>query len=334
MRIITFIIISFCLVQGQSYRPLSGKDKKLFERSYKDLKTAYSNNDFKTYQYFADKILIEYENILLDPSSSKLRPKYLEIDSLNKSLTARVNAETKRSEMILGSPILTYDQLINLYKNVNRDSTIKYQGKLNKTIDSIIQNKMYSLEFYREANICKNIPDSSQKIIRKGVEVLFQEKFLELSSKLDYKEIDSFEKNYPEIYKQDVKELKEKAKMKERLTNIRYPEFNQYDQYIKTHGKDEELKNVVKKHYRKSLLAKLDLETFEEYYRRFPEDDFELFANIEDKLYQTWLKKGMNETDGATYLKYFPQGRYVFEVNNKKQQSAAAEDEISQKTGE
>jgi len=303
--------------QQHSYAPLTGKEKRLFSRTYNHLIAAYKEGDYATFAAFAETAVKEYKNIMLDPSSKKLRGKYRELDALLQTLkTAKIMQKTI-SEMpkTTGGTMTYYDDLIDIFALYNSDSAYKYGHILNDMADSAIQN-ITSLDDYQKILKIRNISPERKENARKKAERLLSDKFVELSSGMDYDAIAQFMAAFPGVFTEDLEQLLDKAKTKNRMSIIRKPDFNAYDAYIAKFGNDEYLTDKIKEYYRTQIMTKPsqkitdDLKMFESYFARFPEDDLPLFSQIEERLYKNFETQRTIDA-AALYLKYFPSGRYA-----------------------
>jgi len=303
--------------QLHSYAPLTGKEKRLFTRTHAHLMAAYKEADYTAFMTFSEPALKEYKNIMLDPGSQKLRVKYRELELLLQSLkTAKIMQKTIDEMPKTNTGTMQYyDNLIDIFVLYDADSVSKYRNVLNNMADSVIQN-INSLEGYQEIIKIKNISPERKKNAMAKVEHLLSDKFVELSSTMDYDAIAQFMAVFPGIFTEDLEQLLDKAKTKDRLAIIRKPDFDLYDAYIAKFGDDEYLTAKIKEYYRKQLMTKPsakitdDMQVFETYFARFPADDMPLFSQIEDRLYKNFEKQRTIDA-AALYLKYFPAGRYA-----------------------
>ncbi len=307
--ILLVLVISVGVVAEYSYKPLTSKEQKLFKKTYSDLMAAYKSNDFVIFEQFATVAVDQFRNILLDRGSVSIKPKYCEIDSLLKVVKSdKAAAESKE---VLSS-ICNADQKVSMYKkrnnNDNNDSVLHYKKRLLYICDSLMTPP--SLDVYRDIMRCENLTEEYKQVTSDKVKALFQERFLELSANAEYDSLDAFSKMYPDIFTEDIVQLKEKAAQKMRLSILRKPSFAKLDEYTFRFGEDAKLVQSVKASCRKYLLSKFDAPIFEEYYKRFPEDDFKLFESIENNIYnKTILSRSLEDIN--LYLKYFPNGRYA-----------------------
>jgi hypothetical protein len=304
--ILILLVISAGVFSEYSYKPLTSKEQKLFKKTYADLMVAYKANDFVIFEQFATVAVDQFRNILLDRGSVSIKPKYCEIDSLLK--VVKSDKAAAESKVVLSS-ICSADQKVTMYKKRNNsDSVLYYQKRLLYISDSSMCPP--SLDVYRDIMRCENITEDYKQKTSDKVKALFQERFLELSANAEYDSLDAFSKMYPDIFTEDIVQLKEKAAQKMRLSILRKPSFAKLDEYTFRFGEDAKLVQAVKASCRKYLLSKFDAPIFEEYYKRFPEDDFKLFESIENNIYNKSLLSRSLE-DINLYLKYFPNGRYA-----------------------
>lgn len=317
LTIISSIIIVACSYSKEStmyrYTPLSGKEKALFKKTYSDLKKAYESGAYATFSKFAPSMIIEYENIHLDPACKKLRPMYNEIDSLYNAREALVKIENELEQLDLehkGSALEFYDEYVSIYKKIeDRDSIYKYQRLLYLTADSVISEDP-SIANFALVNSLLNMSTEYKGTLKERVEDLFQEKFLQLSSEMNFKDIQEFQKNYPDMFSNEIAQLNEKCRQKEKLSLLRKPSFFGLDDFTSKYGIDKKVEENVRLHYRRQLMRKVDVELFADYYKRFPEDDFQLFSLIEGQLFNRFIEKKTVE-NADLYLKFFPKGRYA-----------------------
>jgi hypothetical protein len=238
---------------------------------------------------------------------------YIEIDSLLhvREEILKVQEELNTlDQQNSGNGVEIFDDYVTVYRRIgDKDSIYKYQRLLYLTADSIISNNP-SISNFTLVNSAENISAEYKETLRERVEDIFQATFLQISSEMNYKQINEFQKNYPTMFNTEISQLVEKCRQKEKLSLSRNPSFAGLDDYISKYGVDKKVEEIVKNYFRGILIRKVDIELFAEYYERFPEDDFQLFGLIESQLFNRFIEKKTVE-NADTYLKYFPKGRYA-----------------------
>jgi hypothetical protein len=162
-----------------------------------------------------------------------------------------------------------------------------------------------------------NISAEYKGTLRERVEELFQEKFLQLSSEMNFNDILDFQKTYPDMFSIEIAQLIEKCRQKEKLSLLRNPSFPGLDGFTSKYGIDKKVEENVRSYYRRILMRKVDVELFAEYYKRFPEDDFQLFSLIEGQLFNRFVEEKTVE-NADFYLKFFPKGKYANIIFNER----------------
>lgn len=307
--IISLLLITFTYSQ-YSYKPLTRTEKNLFKKTCKDLIVSFDNKEYSTFEMFTTKALTEYVNILLDPGCVILRKDYNQLDSLLKYSKSNQFINNEKSKIVSDSRVCYIDKAITLFTTQKvKDSITLYKKMLNTVCDSILNGEI-SLNTYREIYNTKNVSIEIKNQARTMVENLFQSTFLDLSASLDYDSLLNFSKMYPDIYTEDLLQMKEKSRQKSRLSLIRKPNWEKLDKYTSLFGSDTQCVNATKNYYRTFLMKNIDPKLFEMFRLRFPEDDYILSSSFEDRLYTRIVTDKLDE-DVASYFKFFPQGKYA-----------------------
>jgi hypothetical protein len=287
--------------------------------------------DYAVFRKFGANTLNEFQNMLLDPTCGKLRDKYAKIDSLVSRIDKldSIKIAFDNIEHSGESPMQRYERSIDFFRQAaENDSIRKYSHLLYAEVIKRMDAGL-TMSDYWAINALQNIGQDLKDLARSRTQEMFQEKFLQLSSKMDYDSILSFQALYPEIFPEDVASLLEKAKQKYRSSLLRKPDLDRYGAFVDRFGKDEYLTRRIKAKFRRYLLDSLDMPTFERYYKAFPEDDYELFGSIEDRLFMQFAENRCTER-AMQYLKYFPKGKYaeaVIESINRLAENMAKEEQ-------
>jgi hypothetical protein len=273
--LLTLLLISISLAE---YKPLKRKERKAFLKAAEAVEIAVQENNREAIMRFAPGILKDYESVLLDPDSEKLREKYLFIEQALKNATnqGELAEITKKVDASITTGdykgcITNYQEVLDYLSKKGLDSLMEeHERKLaDCQVNLLAADK--SVETLQFLSSHKYYDRVSWMDFSKSMESSISREFLELSASLDRNSIIEFKKKYPGLHERDVHTLLNKARDQHRLSILKNP------------SKDEIFK----------------------YYGIYPEKDAALEKLLEQILYSEW-KQSQKIKDADRYLNYFP----------------------------
>jgi len=323
-HIVNNIMIGFLflfVMNAYSYERPSVKDKRNFLIAYEDIYRAYQREDYSLMSQFLPGIIDDYQSILLDRRSIKLKQKYCDLVALNKNLVTLQKRSTLRRS--LDSLLATFPEeqsidtmivLLDSLKTTGIDSTYNlYRSRVKSAVlDYYESNPSFNrfcfvislplLDSLRIEQLTKQYKDK------------LNDSLLVISSKMDIQRLRMFKEKYPGFLTSDIDALEAHIKSKQRLSLLKNPSVPNLKKYILLFGPDKHLEEKIQKILRFKIFKYFSLDRVDEYMSYFADfEDSELLTHIEKKMYEKFLRTQTLE-DALLYLNYFENGMYTENV--------------------
>jgi hypothetical protein len=161
------------------------------------------------------------------------------------------------------------------------------------------------------------LPDQFYTKEVKRLEMVLQGSFLQLTAEMNIKKIQEFKKQYPGLFKTEIKNLEERCRVKDRLSLLRDDNITleKIEKYLSHYSRDKYLIKNIKEKYKSLIVSEYQINKlankFLEYKTLFPEPD-ELYQKIEHMLLKRALDR--NYLACTYYIQLFPDGRQIEHV--------------------
>jgi hypothetical protein len=140
---------------------------------------------------------------------------------------------------------------------------------------------------------------------------VIDERIAQLSAAMNCDSLIAFQKKYPGVRSEDISALIERSRTAQRQSIMRQPTIKGYEHHRELFGDDPKLKQSIRNYsFKMALGVAADPEPLKEYLKLFPGEEREVWAAFEDSLYTRWSIQH-TQTSAATYLRTYPNGRYV-----------------------
>jgi hypothetical protein len=336
---VLFLIAALNCIAGE-YHPLSGVEKKSLVDNYKAIKAAFAEKNYVSIQRFAPVMLSKFESVLMDPECRKLRPFYIEIESILGFVRYAVKIDSINAEASLylarndiESSLVAYDNLLTALQENDSENTIKFKKKFDTLV--AIAEKKKSMATYSILTSLNHINREGLKGVRYEMMDQFDEKLAQLSASMNPDSLYKFQKNYSDIKPEMVMALLDRARGAMRQSLVRQPSIDGYSHYKSLFGDDKLIREALKRRCFRMAFA---METpdplpVKDFVSIFPEDEQKIWKEFEDSLYQKWNAKP-SEIAAKNYLRLFPEGRYsqnIYEMNKALNKNMPGELTVSEK---
>ena len=329
MKPVMGIMLAWVLVAvAGEYQSLDKQARNEFQKSYKAIKIAYQERNYGPILRFAPIMQKKYESILLDPSCKKIRPMYNELGKIICNVTYEMKVDSlyrlvsgclDRGDM--ESALLHYDAMLSLVKE---DSMLVERKRQYDSLVRIVTSKK-SMHSYSFLASLRHVDQDDLFGLRNAIHEVFDERIAQLSASMSCDSIIQFRKSFPGVRPDDMAALLDRARMAQRRSLLRQPSFLGYAEFRELFGNDDKLKQCIKKMaFKMAFSVAADPAPLREYIKLFPNEEQEIWNGFEDALYNDWRSK-QTSIAAATYLRFFPNGRYTGIVCGTGQANSMAE---------
>lgn len=279
-------IVSVCIAAQTQYKPLSKSDKKHFVSAVKAIEMASNDKNFDGVKRFGDGILKQYESVLLDPSCVELRPLYVKTEQIVIKAKLVGSIDTLEQSIINAmhhddytTALSSYDKLFDYLYQIKDDSLISLHKEYFSYCLRQFFSKTSNLQSLEIVTSLRNADQVFIDSLRKNLEQLYKELFVQIASSNNIAELINFKKQYPGLYENDLNNLIENYRAKWRLAIKRSPTLNE----------------------------------IERYHSYFPDQDKSIDIIHQKLLYNDFIRNMGRET-AMKYLTNFPDGKYSNEI--------------------
>ena len=307
---------------AERYHRLKRREKRIFLMTHKDLLWAYRNKNFTGFKIQGKNFIDTYDNVLIDPSCQEFRDKYYTIQGLLSSIdkTMQLNTLQRKIDSIADKTpaeedLETYTKYLKLLKDNRCDSVFnsalkQYRGRLQE----VYMAMGHTFESFQKICMYPFIGDEFYMDESKRFQKELHDEFVKLTAELDIQKIREFKHKYKGVFKEDIHNLEQRCRAKDRLSLLRSDEMTLdriKDYYTYYPQEDAYLTKEIKKGYKRKILRTHNLDVFNEYRMLFKEYD-DVYNAMERYIITRAINGSVEHC--KVYLTTFPDGKYKEDV--------------------